>query len=332
MLKMAVIGCGAIAAEMHIPCLLGVPGISLVALVDSDPRRSEAMARTFGHSIASCSLDDLAGKVDAAIIATPPDVRPSLVKKLSAMGVHMLCEKPMANDVASCRAMIADAAASKLVLAVGHMFRFYPVRRNLKHLLEQHQIAPVRRVEVTEGKPYAWKSRTGYTVLRGMVPGGVLFNAGIHSLDSLLWWFGYPTDISYYDDALGGLESNARLECRFPGGETCTYRISRTCSLPYQFQFHGDNGSLTFETNSLSRYSVTKDGEKSGYDCAPDVNEAIDYWREQVRDFAKSISSGRPPLASGEDGERAMALIEACYALKKARPLPDRVPQPGIMW
>jgi len=332
MLRVGIIGCGAIAEEMHIPCLRSMTEVKLVALVDRDRLRSEQLARQSGAGVKACDLAGLRDLVDAVIIATPPDVRPVIVEQVASLGLHILCEKPMANDLAGCRRIIDAARSAGVVLAVGHMFRFYPVRRHLPDILRKHDLGRILSFEVTEGKPYAWKSRTGYTFLREMVSGGVLLNAGVHSLDSLLWWFGDPVDVQYRDDAIGGLESNAELRLSFAGGEKGLFRISRTGVLPYRFRFRAERGSLDFAVPSLSRYEITISGKTDEYVWGNASPDPIDCWRAQMQDFADAIRLHRKPLVNGEEGARVMAIVDQCYAAKRARPLPAKALQPGAMW
>src|SRR5207344_1652902 len=158
------------------------------------------------------------GELDAVLIATPPGVRPRLIAQAFALGLDVLAEKPLANTLDECERISALARASSRVLGVSHMFRFYPVRDRMHELVESHGLGRILSVVLDEGGPYTWQSRSGYTVKREEVSGGVLANAGIHSLDSLIQWFGDPAIESYEDDSLGGLESNARTRLRFEGG------------------------------------------------------------------------------------------------------------------
>jgi len=82
-----------------------------------------------------------------------------------------------------------DMMRAGRMLAVSHMFRFYPVRARMHEIVSTHGLGAIRRVQIHEGAPYAWETRSGYTFRRGEVSGGVVANAGIHSLDSLIQWF-----------------------------------------------------------------------------------------------------------------------------------------------
>ncbi|OHB88873.1 MAG: hypothetical protein A3D13_04735 [Planctomycetes bacterium RIFCSPHIGHO2_02_FULL_40_12] len=331
-IRLGIVGCGAIADDMHIPTALSVKQVQLVTLIDKDIEQCTRLANKFGVKQTAGSIEEIAGHLDAVIIATPPHVRQALAKEAFQHGLHVLCEKPLANTVAECETIIKAAREAERVLSVGHMFRFYPLRRQLPDLVKQHGLGKILRVIATEGKPYSWPTVTGYTVRRDMSPGGVMINAGIHTLDSLLWWFGDPADIRYEDDSIGGLESNVRLWMQFPDNVEVYFRQSRTCDLPYRICIEAGNGSLIFGTNSVTEYSVKKNGYERNHSC---VNPAVDHiscWNEQLCDFAESIVQNRKPFVTGEEGMRVIRLIETCYALKRSRPLPSKAPIPGLTW
>src|SRR5687768_5524874 len=70
--RVAVIGCGAVAQQMHLPVLAGHESIRLAAIVDRDRDRARALARAYGVAITAASAAELdADSIDAAVIATP---------------------------------------------------------------------------------------------------------------------------------------------------------------------------------------------------------------------------------------------------------------------
>ena len=89
-LRLAVVGCGAIAERGHIPAARRVDEVRLVALVDSDTARAEALARRFGVPRVAATLSGVAAEVDAAILATPPHVRPAVAEEAFREGLHVL--------------------------------------------------------------------------------------------------------------------------------------------------------------------------------------------------------------------------------------------------
>ena len=331
-LRFAIVGCGAIAEELHIPSLRSHADVRLVAAIDTDLRQAQRIARQYGFEQARIALADVQGPLDAVVICTPPHVRPTLVAAAAEAGLHVLAEKPLANSVAECTQMVDIASRSGIVLAVSHMFRFYPVRADLRRLIARHELGRIKSVRIHEGAPYAWQTRSGYTFRRGEVSGGVVVNAGIHSLDSLLDWLGDASIDAYEDDSIGGLESNARVQLSFPKGVTADFRISRTCKLSSLFRVACENGTVIFSNRDTVDYSIERDGTTTRHRHESLAVTPAECWRAQLDDFIAAITERRRPRIDGAEARRVVGLVEALYRIKRERAPLTCVPLPGLTW
>lgn len=330
--RIAIVGCGAIAEIGHIPAACKLEKVKLIGLVDSDKSQAEKLAERFGVPKAVSSLAEVADDIEAVILATPPHVRPLVAEQAFSAGLHVLCEKPLANSTAECRAILSAAMRANRVLAVAHTARFFPNRVRVKSLLKEKFLGKLFTVDVEQGDPYDWPSRTGYTMRNDLVSGGVLLNEGLHSLDTLIWWFGMPVDYAYEDDALGGIESNVRMKMRFAEGASGTFRLSRTCKLENRITLQGESGSLSLPLYDPTEIVLTRSGHKINQELAHPSGNFVDLVSEQLKDFIQSIEKGQPPRATGEDGLVVIEFIEKCYAVKRQRPFPKRTPIPGLTW
>src|SRR5436190_4796968 len=73
LVRVALVGCGAIAKSLHLPVLAGHEGVELAALVDRDVARAGELARGYGVPAVLADVNDLdPRRIDAAIVATPP--------------------------------------------------------------------------------------------------------------------------------------------------------------------------------------------------------------------------------------------------------------------
>jgi len=331
-LRLAIIGCGAITEIGYMPALQNMPDFHVHALIDSDLIRAKELAGKYGVPCIYLNISDVLKEVDAVVIATPPHIRPEIAEKALSHGLHVLCEKPLANSKADCEKIVRAAEKSGCVLAVAHTFRFYPNRNYVYELIKNNALGKINTVNIEEGSPADWPTKTGYTFRKEMVPGGVLLNNGIHSLDTLFWWFGEPLEFVYKDDSIGGLESNARIEMKYHSDIEVKFRLSRTCHLDNKIIIICEKGQICLPIYDPVKIEMHIDGENNIKILTPNDFGFVDAVVSQLRDFAESIMHIRLPRVTGIDGLKVIGFIERCYCIKRSRPIPERVPIPGIMW
>ena len=120
--RAAVIGVGHLGRH-HARILASLPDVDLVAVVDTNRARAEEIAAA-NNTKALFEPGALLGQVDAVSIAAPTERHLELALPFLEAGVPVLVEKPMARTLEEADAMIAAAAKSGVVLAVGHTERF----------------------------------------------------------------------------------------------------------------------------------------------------------------------------------------------------------------
>ena len=121
-LNIAIIGCGGIALQNHLPGLALCPDVKVVALCDADAATLERARQQTGVTVTSTRYQDIVEREDvhAIIIATPNFTHALITLDAIAHGKHVLCEKPLALNYADAKAM-ADAADNA---GVRHMTAF----------------------------------------------------------------------------------------------------------------------------------------------------------------------------------------------------------------
>src|SRR3974390_1720692 len=123
-LRVAVIGVGHLGRH-HARLLSGLPGVELSAVVDTHRARAEEIAAASGAQ-ALTDYRDVIGRVDAVTLAVPPELHREVALPFLEAGAAVLVEKPMARSVAEADDLIAAAARTGALLAVGHTERFNP--------------------------------------------------------------------------------------------------------------------------------------------------------------------------------------------------------------
>src|SRR5438876_2624303 len=146
----AIIGCGGITLQNHLPGLALCREAKVVALCDSDAGTLQRASRQTGINVTATRYEEVVTRddVEAVIIATPNFEHARIALAAIAAGKHVLCEKPLAMSYAEAKQM-ADAADQA---GVRHMtaftYRFVPAMRYLSHLVNRGDL----------GRPYHYRS------------------------------------------------------------------------------------------------------------------------------------------------------------------------------
>ncbi len=210
--RLALVGAGHMGTY-HAQAIAERDDADLVAVCDIDGERAAAVAGTHGARAVG-DVTELAGAVDAAVVAASTSSHRNVALPLLESGIAVLIEKPLAATAEEAR-RIADAARSTGVVAqVGHILRFDPVTR----AIAGRRIKPAY-VEVS------WVSRFSF---RSMDV-GVVMDVMIHGLDVVLFLAG---EMPERVDAVGGVvvgphEDFVNVRLRFPGGCIATLSASR---------------------------------------------------------------------------------------------------------
>jgi predicted dehydrogenase/nucleoside-diphosphate-sugar epimerase len=331
-LRVAVIGCGAMARDFHLPVLAGHDQIRVAALVDRDTER----ARQLGHDYGIATVLDDSTKldrqtIDAALVVTPPFHHAPCALDLVRRGIHVLVEKPMALTSAEAEAMVRAADEAGVVLAVGHHRRLYHSTRMLRALLESQYLCRPLSFDVEEGGTYSWPLASMANLRKDQGGGGVLFDIGSHLLDQLLFCFpGSAEVLEYRDNALGGIETDCEATLRLSQQEETVegrLELSRTRSLRNSLRIDCEHGTIELHLGDRYRL-VLQPRDLSLVDPLPGSAQPYRQWlawdgvtetvgrgayRLEMDDWLGAIQTGRPPLLAGKSAVAVVRLMEDCY-------------------
>ena len=142
----AVVGVGYVG-KFHAEKYAGSEKTALLAVVDIDKQRAEAVARQLGVA-ALTDYRDLRGRVQCVSVAVPTRLHFKIASYFLRGGVDVLVEKPIAADIGEGRELVDLANAQGLILQVGHLERFNPAIRRLENVIHEprfvecHRLAP----------------------------------------------------------------------------------------------------------------------------------------------------------------------------------------------
>lgn len=183
-MRIGVVGVGRIGA-MHAANLSALEGVDEVVLADGIDGRAARVAGNLGVS-AAATLDELFGRVDGVVIATPTNTHPALVRQSLKAQVPTLCEKPIAGERHEMRHLVEEVEASGVAVVVGFQRRFDPAIVELKRRLVAGELGDVYLVNARghDAEP----PDLGYLPTSG----GIYRDLLIHDLDAVPWLVGEP--------------------------------------------------------------------------------------------------------------------------------------------
>ena len=196
-IKVGVIGVGSIA-EMHIAGYKADPRVELAAFCDINEERLKEKGERHGVTRLYTDVKDMVAKeeLDAVSVCTWNAAHaPCTIAALEA-GLHVLCEKPMAMNVAEAEAMRDTAKRSGKLLMIGFVRRFGNDCAVVQDFINEGYFGDLYYAKATylrrNGCPGGWfgdKSRSG---------GGPLIDLGVHVIDLVRYLMGNPKPVSVY--------------------------------------------------------------------------------------------------------------------------------------
>ena len=310
-----------------------------VRLVSIAGRREEAAAAAageLGFERWTTSWEELVAADDVDVVANLTAVEVHAEPSVAALraGKPVLCEKPLAADVAEARAMCEAAAASGVTNACGFNYRYVPAVALARDVLESGRVGDVRHYRAQYLQDFQVTGQQTRSSHGGA--GAVLDYA--HLVDMLRFLVGEPDAVTAHTARFVSETEDAYLAVlELPAGATGALEASR-CAVGWKgrhrIEVNGSDGSLWWDMEDLNRLHVfILDDERDrlgGFRdvlvTQPDHPYLAQWWPpghvigwaetfvHQWRDFLEAVLEQRPVAArqaSFEDGYRAAVLCDA---------------------
>lgn len=167
--KAGVVGAGRMG-EYHVGVLSEMQGVELVGVVDVDPGRRKAIQDIY-HVPTYSEYKDLFGRADVAVVAVPTTLHYPISRELLSNDIHVLLEKPCANNLDHARELFQLAEDRGLTLHIGHVERFNGAVQELHKIVETPLFVECKRMG-----PFSERIRDD----------GVVLDIMIHDIDIIL--------------------------------------------------------------------------------------------------------------------------------------------------
>jgi predicted dehydrogenase len=342
MIKVAVIGCGAIALE-HLGYLADAPLVHLVGVCDSSPAAAGFARDRSGADAAYTDAQEMLDQTrpDVVHVLTPPHTHAPIAAAAAAAGCHVICEKPAAGTLAELDAMLATADRADRRFMESQNLRWNEPIVRIADAIAAGRLGEVREVDVMLSLDLV-SSRFGDLNLSG--PGVHLPGGAVHDfLPHLAYLYLHLGGVGGHDDVTGRLwnaSGNPRIGFDqldvliTTGNLRGRLRLASDLS-PDAFRVSVRGTEASMETDLYHPYERVEGGANTGKRVLVEhlVSGARLAWsaatelRDKVRqfgayhgmarmldDYYTRLDAGRPQPLSADQLRSSAALVDAIVA------------------
>lgn len=348
---MGIAGCGAISRN-HLEAFRAVEDLEIVGVCDIDPDRARDTASVWGIQAAVSTVQELlALDLDIVSVCTPHPTHEDVVLQAAAAGVHVLCEKPIAIELASAERMVKACDDAGVRLGVLFQRRFWPAAQRIRAAIDDGTLGrPIMgQCSVMLHREPEYYSRDAWRGTWANDGGGVLMTQAIHYIDLLQWFMGDVAEVygkinTYKHGEHIEVEDSAAAVITFTSGAMATIEASTAVSpsLGVQIRVTGETGAsasltefpegsdarvdLWAMSGSLSTEPVYPAGVEPNVSLSTINGQLIPHHTAQVRDFVQTLRGGSEPAVTGQDATKALRILLAVYESSRSG-LPVRFDQ-----
>lgn len=296
-IPVAVVGVGSLG-QHHARIYAESPESELVAVVDTDPARAEAIASRH-DCFPLVDISDIPSQVEAVSIAVPTVSHTEVGIALLNRGMHILVEKPIAAELLEAEELIRVGAAGNRIVHIGHTERFNPIMVSVRPHVRNPRFFETHRLGVFVGRS---------------LDIDVVLDLMIHDIDLILSFVndqvkevkavGIPILTSKVDIA------NARIE--FQNGcvaNLTASRVSRDRTRKFRIFQSNDYISLDFQNRNVEMFSLEEEqGRKRIVAKDPEISDGEPLKLELEAFLATVRGEKIPGVCTGDQGRESLDL------------------------
>lgn len=256
-MKVGIVGAGAIARRGHLPTYSIIPEVEVVGIADVNEHLAKQVAQEFKipKFFSSCAELLRHDSIELVDICTPPDTHLEIVEAVANRGKHALVEKPLATTLQDALKIQDVLAKTGTKLCVVQNYRYYPEVIAVKERISNGYLG---RIVTIHGLglmsfPTRWVLNTWF-----YRQGGVLYDAGPHLIDMILWMKDFAPLKSVY--ASGGDFTQGNMDftnyivitIQFDDGSIATADVSWVTAMMVKstLDIHGTGGSIFLDVRN----------------------------------------------------------------------------------
>lgn len=318
-IKWGILGNATIARKCVIPAIFSSANGRVHALASRTPEEAETLAKKYDitqlYSQYESVIEDK--QVDIVYIPLPNHLHREWTIKALEAGKHVLCEKPLACNMAEALEMAEVASKKGLYLMEALMYRFHPRSRTIHQMVAQGKIGIPRLVRVSfcfhMQEHILKKQENARLQKRG---GGALLDVGCYGVSVARWMMGEnPESVqatAHFNSE--GVDIHSVGVLHFGNGGLATVEASFISSLQQTYTIVGEDGSIELPHNAFipwendATYVHRGRHEEIG---RQEVVPGADEYRLMVEHFSDVLIHGYSPVIRIHDSIQNMRVLDA---------------------
>jgi predicted dehydrogenase len=330
-LGFALVGIGKLSIGQLLPAFANCKLARPVALVSGHPDKAREQAQRYGiepkfiynYDNFNSIADNPA--IDVVYVVLPNSMHAEYTIRAAKAGKHVLCEKPMANTVAECQAMIDACKSAQRKLMVGYRMRYEPMTMKAIELAQSPEVTGVIKHIRSEagfsiGDPTQWRLK------KAMAGGGALMDMGVYAINAARYLSGKePVEVTAATYATPGdprfteVEETVTFEMRFDEGfvASCLTSYGINCK---RFHVYGTLGQLEsepFQSYGGNHLWQVDNGKRTEVPYEP-----VNHFAAEMDHLCECIANDTAPRTPGEEGLQDIKITTAIYeSAREAKPV-----------
>lgn len=193
-MKVAIIGCGTIANNAHIPSYMANKNAEIKYFCDIKLERAQKAVEKYGCGTAVLDYKEVLAdeEITAVSICTPNDMHSRIAIDAMRAGKHVLCEKPAARVYKEALEMQKVQHETGCILNIGVVNRFNTNVNKLKELIDAGELGEIYQVYVSFRSHRSIPGLGGAFTTKDIAGGGVMIDWGVHFFDIVMYCCGDP--------------------------------------------------------------------------------------------------------------------------------------------
>lgn len=341
-LRYGCVGAGGIARAKHIKGYQNIPDVEFVAVCDENEKFAKEVADKYGFNTYYTDYRDMLEKekLDFISVCTPNFLHYPVTVLALEKSIHVHCEKPIALNAKEAQQMVDAKNRADKILMVGLNNRFTNHAWFVKQYADEGLFGEIYHVRCGWKRVRGIPGKGGWFTNKAMSGGGPLIDLGVHFMDLVMYFMGYPNPVSVTgatyskfsenkcvnssgwgmtgdDNGIMDVEDMAVGFVRLDNGATLDLEFSWASNIEKDENFYEIRGTKGGAIYCHGELKIITEQISTLVEINPNLN--FENPIDEFSHFIDCIKTGKEPIAKPEESVKLMQIIDGIYLSSESK-------------